>query len=342
MQKKNRVHKSFFQHIIEITGILLLVFLIRTIGFGLYQVPSGSMETTMLVGERFFADKFSYWLRAPRVGEVIAFNDPYFKFSENTAQRLLQQYVWGPVNVTKRIVAGPGDTIEGKIEDGKPVIYVNNTKIEEPYVNTYPLIQVWKGDPKALKAQINEMRKKMKEEIVQSGLYSKTDTSINEFNLDLALIQAAKQRVMAQHSGLKSYNPSVSYEKQPFYRLSPERIIIDEDDKPLLVHPGTPHVADVDATDATVASQSSRVWNGTDIFNVALAQDEYWMMGDNRQNSKDSRWFGPIKQNQIHGKIVLRIWSVDSEESWWIVDLIKHPVDFFKRVRWKRFFQMIH
>ena len=48
-----------------------------------------------------------------------------------------------------------------------------------------------------------------------------------------------------------------------------------------------------------------------------------------------------FKQKQIHGRIIFRIWSIDSDESWWIVDLIKYPIDFWKRVRWSRFFQII-
>ena len=51
--------KSFTAQLWEIIGILLIVFLVRTFVFGLYQVPTGSMETTMLVGEGFFADKWS-------------------------------------------------------------------------------------------------------------------------------------------------------------------------------------------------------------------------------------------------------------------------------------------
>jgi hypothetical protein len=65
-------------------------------------------------------------------------------------------------------------------------------------------------------------------------------------------------------------------------------------------------------------------------------------MGDNRVGSKDSRYFGPIKEHLIHGRIVFRIWSIDSDESWWILDLIKHPIDFFSRVRWSRFLQPIY
>ena len=37
---------------------------------------------------------------------------------------------------------------------------------------------------------------------------------------------------------------------------------------------------------------------------IRLASDEYFCMGDNRNNSRDCRAFGPIKFSQIDGKII--------------------------------------
>lgn len=39
-------------------------------------------------------------------------------------------------------------------------------------------------------------------------------------------------------------------------------------------------------------------------IDVKLADDEYFVMGDNRNNSKDSREIGPIKSDEIFGRIV--------------------------------------
>ena len=36
----------------------------------------------------------------------------------------------------------------------------------------------------------------------------------------------------------------------------------------------------------------------------------YWVMGDNRGNSKDSRFFGPIKESSIIGKAFVRVWPI--------------------------------
>lgn len=317
--------RGFISQVTEVTWLLLVVFLIRTIGFGLYQVPTGSMETSMLVGERFFADKFSYsFLRKPARLEVIAFNEPpaFYPYSKNKIMRLYQDYVWGPSNWTKRVIGIPGDLVEGKIEDGKPVVYVNGTKLDEPYLNKYPLIHVYKEDPQAIQRKIQQEVRML----MQSGF---TD-------------QAGLERLILQREGEqcipRSFDPDQSYSNQPFYRIDPKRVCRDEQGDMHLVYPGTPHYS----KNPEKLQEGSNYWDGTDEFRVQLAPDEYWAMGDNRLGSKDCRVFGPIKANSIHGRILFRIWSIDSDESWWIIDLISHPIDFWKRVRWSRFFQIIH
>lgn len=289
----------------EVVVLLIVVFVIRTIGFGLYQVPTGSMETTMLVGERFFADKLSYWFTKPKVGEIIAFNDPVFPYSKNRLNRLFQEYVWGPSNWTKRVIGIPGDHIKGVIEDGKPVIYRNGKRLEEPYINTYPLIRVFKIDIAELK------------------------------NL---LRRGASAENMAGLVVLKSFDPAKPYDQQPFYTIDPRRIISLGNDDADLLYPGTPLRPE---KELGALPDESNYWTRSDIFNVHLGPNEYWVMGDNRLGSQDSRFFGPLDGRLIHGKILFRLWSQDSDESWWIVDLVKHPIDFWKRVRWSRFLQRI-
>ncbi|MBQ9019259.1 MAG: signal peptidase I [Bacilli bacterium] len=40
----------------------------------------------------------------------------------------------------------------------------------------------------------------------------------------------------------------------------------------------------------------------TEDFKIKLKKDYYFVMGDNRQNSLDSRYFGPFNRNKIKGK----------------------------------------
>ncbi len=39
-----------------------------------------------------------------------------------------------------------------------------------------------------------------------------------------------------------------------------------------------------------------------------VKQDEYYVMGDNRMNSSDSRIFGPINKDKVIGRVLLRVW----------------------------------
>lgn len=328
MVHSTKKRKSFWANVFEIATLLLIVFLIRTFGFGLYQVPTGSMETSMLVGERFFADKFSYIFRNPKRLEVIAFNEPpqFYTYSKNKLVNLFQHYVgglwWGPSNWTKRIIGVPGDEIRGVIEDGKPVIYRNGKKLDEPYLNKYPLIHLLSNDAAKIKAAMHHQ--------FQTLLLN---------GVDGATAQAIIQQESIYNSTPKSYDPNVSFADQPFYRVDPACVERDEDGSLDLLWPGTPIRSQrIDLS----MKPNQNYWDGSDEFYVKLGPDEYWLMGDNRLGSKDSRYFGPIKRNFIHGHILFRIWSLDSDHAWWIFDLLMHPVDFWKRVRWSRFFQWIY
>jgi signal peptidase I len=311
MAQQQQKKQSWRSSIFELAYLLLIVFLIRTFLFGLYQVPTGSMETTMLVGERFFADKLSYNFRKPRYGEIIAFNSPEFKYSSNPLMRLFQRYVWGPDNWTKRVIGIPGDTIRGVIEDGKPVIYRNGVKLDEPYLNKYPLICVSCQTRAAIEQEIREMAQG----------YKLDQTAVEQY-----IEQRLRQDILPP----RSYDSSVAFDKQPFYDINPQRVVRDDQGNPVLILPGKP------------VEPRKKGAKSPDEFSVTLGPDEYWCMGDNRLGSHDCRFFGPVKEQEIHGRIIFLIWSIDSNESWWIVDLIKHPINFWQRVRWKRFFQILH
>jgi signal peptidase I len=45
---------------------------------------------------------------------------------------------------------------------------------------------------------------------------------------------------------------------------------------------------------------------------ITLGSDEFFVLGDNRQFSLDSRRFGPIKKKEIVGRVFLRLWPIYS------------------------------
>ena len=57
----------------------------------------------------------------------------------------------------------------------------------------------------------------------------------------------------------------------------------------------------------------------TDIARQRIPDDRYWVMGDRREASEDSRLFGPIPESVILGRAVARVWPA-SDLGWIRVD----------------------
>ena len=66
--------------------------------------------------------------------------------------------------------------------------------------------------------------------------------------------------------------------------------------------------------------------NGTVATSYTFKQDYYWMMGDNRHNSADSRSWGYVPEDHIVGRPVFIWLSLDKDKSW-----------FQGKIRWNRF-----
>jgi signal peptidase I len=49
---------------------------------------------------------------------------------------------------------------------------------------------------------------------------------------------------------------------------------------------------------------------------VTVPADSYFVMGDNRDNSQDSRYWGFLKGEKIRGKAFMIYWSWDGEKHW--------------------------
>ncbi len=53
-----------------------------------------------------------------------------------------------------------------------------------------------------------------------------------------------------------------------------------------------------------------RTWSGN--VSVSLQEEQYFVMGDNRLNSLDSRYWGPLTDGDIIGVVKMRLWPISS------------------------------
>ncbi|MFH1645983.1 MAG: signal peptidase I [Candidatus Omnitrophota bacterium] len=113
-------HLIFNRENVEVVvTALVLALIIRTFVVQAFKIPTGSMRTTLIEGDRILVNKFIYRFKEPKRGDIIV-----FKYPEEPKKDFI-----------KRLIAFGGETVEivdGDIlVDGEPVR--DGSKIEEIY-----------------------------------------------------------------------------------------------------------------------------------------------------------------------------------------------------------------
>jgi signal peptidase I len=104
---------------------ILLALVIRAFVVQAFKIPSGSMKSTLLIGDHILVNKFIYGIKIPILDkEIIHFADPkrkdivVFRYPVDESKDFI-----------KRVIGLPGDTVQ--IEDKR--VYVNGEPLDEPY-----------------------------------------------------------------------------------------------------------------------------------------------------------------------------------------------------------------
>lgn len=125
-KKKQEEEKPFSlkEEIISWIQVLVtaavIAFCINTFLIANSQVPTGSMETTIMPGDRVIGSRLSYRFGEPERGDIAIFIYP-----DDEARGIKTYYV-------KRIIGMPGDTID--IINGQLYLNGSDTPLDEPYI----------------------------------------------------------------------------------------------------------------------------------------------------------------------------------------------------------------
>lgn len=114
-----RPWSQFLQHLLQFAGIIVLAALCYLlISQFLLQgvlVVGSSMAPTLRDADRYLLNRWVYWVRDPRPGEIVVIRDPVDKGHS-----------------VKRVIARAGDNVE---IDSKGLIHINGVVPEEPYLD---------------------------------------------------------------------------------------------------------------------------------------------------------------------------------------------------------------
>ncbi len=113
---KNKIVKEIISWAVIFVLAIAIAFFINKVVIFKVVVPTGSMENTIMVGDRVITLRLSYLFHDPERGDIIV-----FPFPDDES-----------LDYIKRIIGLPGDKVEGK--DG--YVYINGKRLEEPYVTS--------------------------------------------------------------------------------------------------------------------------------------------------------------------------------------------------------------
>jgi len=107
-----------------VTGLFIITFVVQA-----FEIPSSSMENTLLIGDHVFVNREQFAPRTSWLGPTL----PYRQIRDGDIVVFLSPAEPG-LYVVKRIIGVPGDRIH--LRNG--VVYRNGQKLDEPYVIHQP------------------------------------------------------------------------------------------------------------------------------------------------------------------------------------------------------------
>ncbi len=310
--KKDEKRKSTFREYSESLFVALAIALvIRALVIYPFRIPTGSMEDSLLVGDFLLANKFVYGIRTPdwigipytKVGFSIPFfRTPGFRKPARGDVVIFKYPRDESLNYIKRCIAVSGDSL--LIRD--KVVYING----EPFPNP-------------------PHSKFIDHRIYPENYEEYTIFPPHAGNRDYY----GPVRIPAPGDTLQFHE---SNRQVWFERL---QIILYEGHKIMLTHRGE-HIrlsADnqgrwLTAIQTYPIESFSVDGQSLENFIYTVKHRHYFMMGDNRDNSLDSRYWGFLPERNVVGEGLIVYWSWDSRMPLYRI---------FKKIRWNRILGLI-
>jgi signal peptidase I len=330
---------------------------IRGLLFSAYAIPSGSMEGTELTGDYLFVSKIAYGPRIAITPLAIPFLEAKV-FGIKTYTDLIQLPYWrlpGLTEVKKEDIVVFNKPDEADIVNTVPVdertTLIKRCQGTPGDVLTIVNAQVYingKAAKNAAMAQTNYMvvtdgRDINPQSLLDLNISGVQQVSANTYEM---IIPTQSLSAFKSFSNIKSVVPEIQSAGQYDPQVFPhnEHFKWNLDNFGPLTLPKRGWTVKLNDSTMTLYRRAIEVYehnnvetNGSDVIingkkanTYTFKMNYYWMMGDNRHNSLDCRFWGYVPEDHIVGKAVITWFSTDSTQ------------DLFHRVRWNRVFKPIN
>ena len=359
-EKKKKKRKSEIRNWLEaITFAVVAAHILRTFFIEAYTIPTSSMEKSMLIGDFLFVSKLAYGPRVPMTpvavplvhhtipgtkkksySEIVKI--PYHRMKGlgeikrndcvvfNWPAEKLDRPVDKKENYVKRCVGIAGDKIE--IINGQLM------------VNDKP-----QNEPEGMKKQFSYSVKTKGSGLNPKVLYKKFDvtegsrgSNVNEYNLFLTDEAASGLKSFTNVSSIKQ-NIDTSSNSSEYYFPNKRDFNWNIDNYGPITIPKKGSSINLSLKNIDLYKDIIQIYeenslkilddeiyiNDTLTSEYKFKMNYYWMMGDNRHNSADSRMWGFLPENHVVGK-ALFVWM-----SW------DRNGKGLNKIRWERLFSSV-
>jgi len=287
VQKMKQQSKHWIRDWAEaILWAVCMVLLINQYLFQMYRIPSGSMIGTLEIGDMIFVNKLVYGpellpgvaklpgFREAERGEVIVFENPSY-LSKGPVFTILQQFIY---MATITLVDIDLD------EQGQPRVHY---LIKRAIAVGGDTVRVENGEVRFLfrgtNTWISEREYQglsgftypLRRMVAESDYPSILDAGVKAAWIDMGLTDT---------TSLPSYNP---YDELAFNRM---RLF---------------ELSSAYPQDARIVAEDRKIHAGW-----FIPEGRLFPMGDNRDNSKDARWFGAVSLNKVLGHALFIYWPL--------------------------------
>ena len=349
-KSRQQLLKEWIYHIVS---SVVVVSLIKWLLFDIYIIPTPSMEGSLLVGDLLLVSKLSYGARTPRTilqipltnGTIWGTDLPsYLDWLQAPSYRLpgigsvernemvvfhYPAEIERPPDVrtfyVKRCVGMPGDTLQLKAAE----LYINGKAAQK--LSTQQQRYIMKA-----KRTLN------KRVFAEVGVWEVSQTTEGY----VFHATAAQAGALERKSFVADLRPLLSSKAQSEPYIFPQSVYVSWNTDyfgPLEI----PYEGmQMSLSDTVLALYGSTILHHEELDNAKISQGElyihdqlqetytftrnyYFMMGDNRHNSQDSRYWGFVPEELVIGKPKICLMSFDKQVLFW------------RSFRWNRLFKLL-